>query len=144
MLDLDAAVEQYHLAAGEFLKGNPEPYKKLFSQREDVTLANPFAPFGPVSRGWKQVAETMERAASGYRDCEVTSFENVATYETPDLAYIVEVERFRVRIGGSEEIATVALRTTSILRPEDGVWKIVHRHADPITSARPAESVVQT
>ena len=30
-----------------------------------------------------------------------------------------------------------------IMRPEDGVWKIVHRHADPITSARPAESVIQ-
>ncbi len=141
--DFDAVVEQYHLAAGEFLKGNPEPYKKMFSQREDVSLANPFAPFGPVSRGWKQVAETMERAASNYRDGELTSFENVTKYVTPDLAYIVEVEWFKVKVGGSEEIAPVALRTTSILRPEDGTWKIVHRHADPITSARPAESVVQ-
>lgn len=140
--DLDAVVEQYHLAAGEFVKGNPEPYKKLFSQREDVSLANPFAPFGPVSREWKQVAETMERAASHYRDGEVTSFENLVKYVTPDLAYIVEVERFRAKMGGSEEITPVALRTTSVFRPEDGVWKIIHRHADPITSARTAESVV--
>lgn len=141
--DFDAVVEQYHRAAGEFLKGNPEPYKKLFSQREDITLANPFAPFGPVSRGWKRAAETMERAASNYRDGEITGFENVAKYVTPDLAYIVEVERFKVKVGGSKEIAPVALRATSILRPEDGTWKIVHRHADPITSARPAESVIQ-
>ncbi len=141
--DFDAVVDQYHLAAGEFLKGNPEPYKKMFSQREDVSLANPFAPFGPVSRGWKQVAETMERGASNYRDGELISFENVAKNVTPDLAYIVEVERFKVKVGRSEEIAPVALRTTSILRPENGGWKIVHRHADPITSARSAESVVQ-
>jgi hypothetical protein len=37
----------------------------------------------------------------------------------------------------------VALRTTSIPRPEDGTWKVVHRHADPITTAQPVESVVQ-
>jgi ketosteroid isomerase-like protein len=141
--NFEQAVEQYHRAAGEFIKGNPEPYKKVFSQREDVSLANPFAPFGPVSRGWRQVAETMERATSHYRDGEVTSFENVATYATPVLAYIVEVERFEVKVGGRQDTISVALRTTSILRPEDDGWKIVHRHADPITSAQPAESVIQ-
>jgi len=55
----------------------------------------------------------------------------------------VEVERFRVKIGGREEVAPVALRTTSILRPEEGIWKVMHRHADPITTAQPAESVIQ-
>jgi hypothetical protein len=33
--DLDDVVEQYHLALGEFMKGNPEPAKKLFSHQED-------------------------------------------------------------------------------------------------------------
>jgi ketosteroid isomerase-like protein len=138
--DFDRTLEAYHLAAAEFVKGNPEPYKKLFSQRDDVTVANPF---GPVQRGWNQVAGTMERAATYWRDGEVIGFENVSTNVTSDLAYIVEIERYRAKIGGSEEITTVTLRTTSVLRPEDGAWKIVHRHADPITSARPPESVVQ-
>jgi len=138
--DLDVVVEQYHLAAGEFVKGNPEPYKMMFSHREDVSLANPF---GPVTHGWKQIAETMERAASLYRDGEISGFENVAKYVTPDLAYIVEVERFKAKIAGREEVAPVALRTTSILRPEDGTWKVVHRHADTITTVQPAESVIQ-
>jgi hypothetical protein len=51
--DLDEAVEQYHLALGEFLKGNPEPLKMMYAHREDVSLANPF---GPPVRGWEQVA----------------------------------------------------------------------------------------
>jgi len=34
-------------------------------------------------------------------------------------------------------------RRTRIFRPEDGGWKIVHRHADPITTPQPAESVIQ-
>ena len=138
--DLDEVVEQYHLAAREFIKGNPEPYKMVFSHREDVSVANSF---GPVSCGWKQVAATMERAASLYRDGEFTGFETVVKYVTAELAFIVEVERFKVRIAGREEVAPVALRTTSILRPEDGIWKVMHRHADSITTAQPAESVVQ-
>jgi hypothetical protein len=30
-----------------------------------------------------------------------------------------------------------------IFRPEDGEWRVVHRHADPITTAQRAESVIQ-
>ena len=136
----DQVIEQSHLALAEFVKGNPEPLKDMYSHEDDVTLANPF---GPAVRGWKQAAETMERAASNYSDGEATGFDGVAKYVTAELAYIVEVERYRLRVGGSTDAVPVVLRVTSIFRPEDGVWKIMHRHADPIDSARPAQSVVQ-
>jgi len=42
--DVDELIEQFHLASDEFLKGNPEPVNKLWSRREDVTLANPYGP----------------------------------------------------------------------------------------------------
>jgi hypothetical protein len=61
----------------------------------------------------------------------------------PRLAYLVEVERFTAKVGASQEIASGALRVTSILRREGKEWKVGHRHADPITTVRPAESVVQ-
>ena len=138
--DLDEVIEQSHLALGEIVKGNPEPLKMRYSHFEDVTLANPF---GPPVRGWEQAATTIERAASNYRDGEIVGFENVAKYVTPELAYIVEVERYKAKVGGGEELAPIALRVTSIFRREDGLWKIVHRHADPITTAQPAESVIQ-
>ena len=67
----------------------------------------------------------------------------MAKFVTSDLACIVEVERYRAKVGGSENITPVTLRVTSILRAEDGTWKIVHRHADPISTPRPAESVIQ-
>jgi ketosteroid isomerase-like protein len=138
--DLDEVIEQYQLALGEFVKGNPEPAQKLFSHREDVTLANPL---GPPARGWEQVAATMERAASYLRDGEMVAFENVAKYVTPELAYIVWIERAEGRVGGSEDIIPIPLRVTMIFRPEDGTWKVVHRHADTVTAARPAESLIQ-
>ncbi len=57
---------------------------------------------------------------------------------------MMEVERYRARLGGSEDVASVAPRVTTIFRPVDGTWKIVLRHADPITTARSVESVIQT
>jgi ketosteroid isomerase-like protein len=138
--DFDEVLEPYHLALGEIIKGNPEGYKKLYYHRDDVTLANPF---GPPALCWDEVARTLERAASHYTDGELTGFENVSKYVSAELAYLVELERFEAKVGGAEDPAPVALRVTSIFRPEDGTWKVVHRHADPITSAQPAESVIQ-
>jgi ketosteroid isomerase-like protein len=138
--DFDEVLEQYHLALDEIVKGSPDGYKRVYSHQDDVTLANPF---GPPARGWDEVAKTLERAASQFRDGEATGFENVAKYITPDLAYTVEIERSQTKVEGREDVTPIALRVTTIFRPEDGAWKVVHRHADPITTAQPAESVIQ-
>ena len=138
--DLDDFLDSYHRALDEFFRGNPEPAKALYSHSRDVSLANPF---GPVAVGWEQVEETMERAALNYRDGRAAGFDTLATYATAELAYLVEVERFEAKVGGEERIASGALRVTTVLRPELGAWRIVHRHADPITTPRAAESVIQ-
>jgi ketosteroid isomerase-like protein len=137
---VDKLIEQYQHATAEFVKGNPEPYKAVFSHREDVTLANPY---GPPVRGWSGVAETLERTAARLRDGELVGSEIIAKYVTPALAYVVSLVWERAKVGGSEDITPIALRTTMILRPEDGVWKVVHLHGDPITTPQPAESVIQ-
>jgi ketosteroid isomerase-like protein len=103
----------------------------------------PRQPFGPPARGWEQVAKIIDHAASQVRDGELTSIEIVAKHVTPELAYVVQIECPKAKIGGSEDITPFVLRVTMIFRPEDGEWKIVHRHADPITTARPADSVIQ-
>ena len=139
--DVERLIEQYQLALGEFVKGNPEPVKKLYSHRDDVTLANPL---GPPARGWEQVAATVERAASNFRDGEFLSAEIIERNATPELAYAVWLERAKAKVSGEEDIfAPIALRVTMIFRPEEGTWKVVHRHADPITTPQPAESVIQ-
>jgi ketosteroid isomerase-like protein len=138
--NLDRVIEQWHLAQGEFVKGNPEPVKKLWSHRDDVSVANPY---GPPVRGWDKVAEVVDHAASLRSDGEFVGSENVAKYVTAELAYVVQIERAESKVGGMEEISPYALRATMIFRPEEGTWKVVHRHADPITTVQPAESVIQ-
>jgi ketosteroid isomerase-like protein len=112
----------------------------MFSHRDDVTLANPR---GVVAHGWKRVAEAMERAASSRRDGEIVGFEIVEKYVTPELAYVVEIEQLKGKFGAREDIAPYDLRATMIFRPEDGDWKVVHRHDDQITTTQPAEPVIQ-
>jgi ketosteroid isomerase-like protein len=138
--EVDRVINDYHLALDRFFKGDPEPAKQLYSHRDDVCLNNPF---GPPACGWTQVARIMEYAAASYRDGRATSFDRVAEYTSGELACVVEVEHYEAKVGGSEDITPIALRVTTILRPEDGGWKIVHRHADPITAARSPESVIQ-
>ena len=69
----------------------------------------------------------MDRAAG---------FERIAEYATETIGYIIEIERYRSKVGGSENLTPLALRVTTIFRREDDAWRIVLRHADPITSAR--------
>jgi ketosteroid isomerase-like protein len=139
--DFDPIVELNHSALDEFARGDSEPLENLWSRREDVTLGNPF---GPFVRGFEQVAQTMKRAASYYRDGKAVGFDLIAKEITPELAYIVEVERFSSKLGGRDDLTPVYLRVTSIFRREDGAWRLAHRHADPIMSARSPESVIQT
>lgn len=138
--DLDLMVEKYHRALDAFVTGDPELQKKLFSKRDDVTLANPL---GPPARGRNAVEQTMDRAASQLREGEPISFERISGYTGTELAYIVEIERARAKVGGSDEVSPIPLRVTTIFRWEDGEWKVLHRHADPILSPRPIESIVQ-
>ena len=137
--DLDSAIEKSHAALGAILNGDPSVYQSLYSDGDDVTLGNPF---GPYARGRRKVEETLAGAASHYRDGEATNIELVASYVSDDLACIVEVERGQAKVGGGNELVQLALRVTSVFRLERGDWKLVHRHADPITAPRPAESVI--
>ncbi|HSQ62890.1 MAG TPA: nuclear transport factor 2 family protein [Polyangiaceae bacterium] len=133
-MDLHQAVAQYHAAADEFARGHALPVKMIFSHHDDVTLANPF---GPAVHGWQEVSAALDFASSRFRDGEVTSVETIAAYETPDLATIVELERWKAKVSGRDDVIRFDLRVTSTFRREDGDWKLVARHADPISSFDP-------
>ena len=132
----DEAVGRYHVALGGFMMGDPRPVTELFSDRSEVVLCNPLQ---PIAHGPAAVAEAIRQAASHVDDgaCEI---EVIEKQRTPELGYVVEIERFTARVDGRE--GSGALRVTMILRPEDGVWKVVHRHADPITTPRVARSML--
>jgi ketosteroid isomerase-like protein len=129
-MDFDQLVEQYHLTIAEFARGNPNPVIALLSHGNDVSLAGGF---GGFTHGYDQVAKAIEFAATQFKEGQM-GFENLAKVVTHDLGYIVEIERYKAKLGGSEDVALDVLRVTSIFRREDGIWKLVHRHGDPTTA----------
>lgn len=137
--DFEKAIEASHRALDRIARGDPSGYFDLYSEKDDATIANPF---GPPARGRPGIEEAGTRAAANYREGRALNFETIATCVTDELAYTLEIERFEAKVGESDELTEVALRVTSIFRREDGAWKLVHRHADPIVTARPAASVI--
>jgi ketosteroid isomerase-like protein len=137
--DLEDFVEQYHRTLEAVVTGDPSPQERLWSRRDDVTLANPL---GPPALGWTEVSNALRRAVSQLSDGEVLGSERISAYSSGDLAYVLEIERFRVKVGSAREPAPSSLRVTTIFRREEDGWKVLHRHADPVTKPRPIESVL--
>lgn len=137
--ELEQAIEQSHDALAAIIRGDVSGFAQRYSSRDDVTIGNPP---GPFARGRDNVIATGEAAAARYRDGEILGFETVASHVSDDLACVVEVARFRAKVGDVDALAPVALRVTSVFRREDA-WRLVHRHADPITTPQPADSVIQ-
>jgi hypothetical protein len=139
MSDFDHMIEANHRAVDAFVRGDPAPLKALWSPGDDVSVANPLF---PAAHGWQDAAETMDRAAVAYRDGRALAFDLITRVETPALAFVVELEHYDARVGDRSDLTPIVLRVTSIFRREGSTWRIVHRHADPITTAQPFESVI--
>jgi ketosteroid isomerase-like protein len=134
------AVRRQHDALGAFMRGDTQPYKELYSQRDDATLANPF---GGIARGWRKIPDRIDRAATYYRDGSVVSIETISSDHGDEFGYAIEVERLSARIGTGDSLEEVALRTTTVFRREETSWKLVHRHADPVVNPRSPDATFE-
>ena len=133
--DLRKTMEEYHRAEIAFQKGNPQPFKDICSHADDVTIVGGM---GGVEKGWPRVEKRYEWASSRFssdNDIEPQS-EIVSLIAMSDMAYAVEIERSTIRMAGSSEPRPLALRVTTVFRRENGQWKIVHRHADPLVDVK--------
>ena len=71
-----------------------------------------------------------------------SAIDRIAMYGSGKTVCLVEVEHDRAKLGTNPDFAEFAARVTSVYEMIGGRWKLVHRHADPITTARPAESML--
>ncbi len=136
---LETVIEASHEALRKILNGDPSGYAAIFADREDITLGNPFGPFG---KGRDAVPKTLNNAATKYHDGSVVAVDRVAIYGDDTFICLVEIEHDRAKLGASTDFSEFAARVTSLYEKIDGRWWLVHRHADPITNSRPAESML--
>jgi ketosteroid isomerase-like protein len=124
--NFEKAVKEYEMAMRDFFKGNPKPLNTIYSNSDEISLAQLS---GSFIKGRNKVAEVARQNAMKYRESN-TTFQTLTKYVAPDVAYVVQVERVDAKIDGKNESSSLALRVTSIFRREDGVWKLLHRHVD--------------
>jgi ketosteroid isomerase-like protein len=132
-----AFLRRWEAAQSRFLSGDPS-WKQNSSQREDATI---FGHFGGYEKGWKEVGPRYDWIASQDRPSlakKQLEYLNVAV--SGDLAFTVGIERDQVQVSGQSKPER-ALRVTQVFRKENGDWKLLHRHADPLvgTFSMPAE-----
>ncbi|HTL57143.1 MAG TPA: nuclear transport factor 2 family protein [Candidatus Limnocylindrales bacterium] len=138
-LALEAAIAESHEALRKILNGDPSGYAALFANRDDITLGNPFGPFG---KGRAEVLKALNNAAAKYKDGSVVAVDRVAVYGDEEIVVLVEIEHDRAKLGTSPDFSEFSARVTSVYEKIGTRWRLVHRHADPITTSRPAESML--
>jgi ketosteroid isomerase-like protein len=132
-MELEEAAEAQFRAMKAIIRGDAEPAKAMYSQADDATLANPW---GPTVRGRQATRDMLEFVGTMFRDGECLGIERLAAYVDQNVATIVENERWRAKVRGGEELSSFALRVSTTFRREGTTWKVVLRHADPITPPR--------
>ena len=109
--------------------GDAGPRMAMWSHDHPVTL------FGGVmgGSGWEEIEPIFRRLGALFSDCSSYDVEVIAAAASDGLAYTVAFEHTTASVNGGPPSAYV-LRVTTVFRREDGEWKVVHRHADPLGS----------
>lgn len=112
-----------------------EGYGGLVSGADDVTIFGPFG--GPAATDWPQRgAKAVRQFSNGSSTIKL-----IQHYTSGDLLVLVMLEQQSADIAGHRE-QPWSLRVTQVYRREDGAWKVVHRHADPLLAPRSTEQAL--
>ncbi|WP_103383869.1 YybH family protein [Pseudonocardia dioxanivorans] len=136
--DFRAALERVRRAVNDFVNGDPEPYKACWHHQGRVSI---FGGLGAYEAGWDEVGPRLEWVAAGF----VTGYveeEVLSAGCSGDLGFTVCLERGRQQVAGRDTDAPVVLRVTQVYERVDGVWGLVHRHADPLTDKGGATAIL--
>jgi ketosteroid isomerase-like protein len=120
-------LEAVGTAQHELQQGRPELFKALWSHSDDATLAGGLG--GPIVRGWENVSQRLDWAASQFSQGRQTK-EVLVSHVRGDMGYVVQLEHLHVTPLGETDEVTIHYRVTMVFRREGGEWRIVHRHAD--------------
>jgi len=121
--------ERWSAAARAYMNGDLRTYAGLADHAADYLLMPPNG--GDPRRGFDGSDNAVEWTARTFRggQADVEVFD---AYASGDLAVLVAVERQHGTVG-ELPIQDWSLRITLVFRREGDDWRLVHRHADPLT-----------
>jgi ketosteroid isomerase-like protein len=120
-------------ASEAYVQGDAKPLSQIVAR---VSLATFFPPSSGFSQGTQEVASRYEQDAEAFEPGSHFSFEILQMAASEGIAYWVGFMRGEARMRGKAEAIPMNLRVTEVFRREDGEWKMVHRHADPLAESK--------
>jgi ketosteroid isomerase-like protein len=128
----DNFLKQRRDVAAAFVNGDAAPLGAISTASDPATI---FGPSGGTEQGASRVLEVNEQASRRFHG-GTTDIEVLHSGESGDLAYWTGIQRASVKVEGRHDPAPMTLRVTELFRRENGEWKLIHRHADPLGEAR--------
>ncbi len=138
--DLQAAIDLAADAARGFMNGNPDAFTQLWSKADDVTIFGGFG--GIVDQGHDAVISRMVWASARFRRGELR-YEPISSGSSGDLGYAIGIERGHAIVAGHDKPGEMVLRVTHLFRREQGEWRLLHRHADAVTTVIPPAALLK-
>lgn len=115
-------------AHNSLMKGDIEAYRKAIQVTSDFVLMDPFGgkPTGaPTSEAhWQRIGRFFKAGHNA-------TFQLIKAYRSADLVVLVANEAANVAVGSLAPQDWI-LRVTLVFRRDQGVWRLAHRHADPL------------
>lgn len=109
--------------------GDAGPRREIWSRDEPVSVLGAWR----TASNRHELVEAFDVLASSFSGCTGYAIELVSWDVRGDVAYTVGYERVTTTMDGTPRSFT--LRATQVYRREADGWKVVHRHADAISSA---------
>jgi ketosteroid isomerase-like protein len=122
-----AAQKHWFVVLNAMLAGDPAPFADIYSHAHDVSY---MSAEGGLRVGWDATWRDWQAQAKLARGGHVEEMENHVIVNG-DMAVVQFLEKGIINNAEGVGVEQTA-RETSVFRREDGAWKIIAHHADPL------------
>ena len=118
-------------ASDAYVNGDPDPVDKIATHVSPATF---FGPSGDYVEGADKVNAVNKKGAESFAPGGENHFDILQTDSDDRIGFLAGIQRTTVTMKGKEKPVSMNLRITELFVRQEGEWKLVHRHADPLKS----------
>jgi ketosteroid isomerase-like protein len=133
--DFKTFMKERQQVAAAYVSGDAVPLGRIVAQQSPASF---MSPGGGVVKGTQAVWSRYEKDAGRFEAGSTTELEIIDMAAGDTVAYWTGIQQAQARMKGQAEAVANKLRVTEVFRREGDSWKLVHRHADPLTEAKAA------
>ena len=127
-LAVKEADDRFFSALAAMFTGDVTPMEDLWSHADDVVYMGPVP--GLFHKGWKAIDEDWVQQAKMKLGGSIEVLERQITVEG-DLAVVHVVAKTKSQ-DPEDAASQFVIRGTNVFRKEDGAWKLIAHHSDPL------------